>query len=151
MKIVGASRLTVTLLEQAIIDKLDGDTIEKKASNNNISGKDIDDRGYITAILEVLTKTYEEQKEKNNIPKTIKSMVWNKYIGKEKGIGECYVCNEDVDSKHFELGHIFAKSKGGEDTVDNLRPVCSLCNKSIGTKDMDEFKKQYKLNKKVEK
>jgi hypothetical protein len=37
------------------------------------------------------------------MPKTIKSIVWNKYIGKEKGICMCYVCNTELDLKHFEL------------------------------------------------
>jgi DNA segregation ATPase FtsK/SpoIIIE-like protein len=145
MKIVGASRLTVALLEEAIIQNLKGDTMELKANKINITGKDITEKGFKVAILEKLTNTMEEIVVKSNLPKTIKSMVWNKYIGKEKGIGKCYVCSEDLDSKHFELGHIQAKAKGGSDEIDNLRPICSLCNKSIGTKNMDEFKKTYKL------
>ena len=27
--------------------------------------------------------------------------------------------------------------------VDNLRPICSYCNKTIGTKNMDDFISQY--------
>ena len=80
------------------------------------------------------------------IPKTIKSIVWNKYIGKEKGIGECYVCKGELDSKHFEAGHIIARANGGENSVENLRPICSLCNKSIGSKNIDEFKRSYLLD-----
>ena len=38
----------------------------------------------------------EEQKLKN--------MIWDKYIGKEKGVGLCYCCSEEIDSKNFEAG-----------------------------------------------
>lgn len=47
---------------------------------------------------------------------------------------------------HFECGHILADSKGGMPTVENLRCICSVCNKSIGSTDMNKFKKEYNLN-----
>jgi len=148
MNVIGASRLTIPLLEEAIIEKIEGITLKEKAKKYNIEGKNITNSGYRTAILEYLTGTMININKHictNVLPKTIKSIVWDKQIGREKGIGKCYVCIKEIDSKHFELGHIIAKSKGGEDTINNLRPICSLCNKSIGNKNMDEFKKQYKL------
>ena len=145
INIVGATRLTIALLEEAIIEKQEGKTNEEKANKLKIDGNLITEKGYQTAIIEFLTNTMKGLDDNKNIPKTIKSLVWDKYVGKEKGVGSCYVCKKEVDSKHFELGHIQAKAKGGTDEVDNLRPVCSLCNKSIGTKNMDEFKKEYKL------
>jgi 5-methylcytosine-specific restriction endonuclease McrA len=120
-------------------------TNQDKAKKHNLIGENITDKGYQTAIIEKLTNTMKSEVNSKNMPKLIKSLVWDKYIGKEKGVGPCYVCNNNIDSKHFELGHIQAKAKGGSDEVDNLRPICSLCNKSIGTKNMDEFKKEYKL------
>jgi len=77
---------------------------------------------------------------KNSLPKTIRSLVWDKYIGKEKGIGICYVCSNEINSKHFECGHVVARKCGGTDTADNLRPICSMCNKSVGAHNMDDFK-----------
>lgn len=79
------------------------------------------------------------KKVKKSIPKPVKNMVWNKYVGKEYGIGKCFCCQSDIDSKHFECGHVIAEVLGGETTVDNLRPVCGLCNKSMGTLDMNSF------------
>jgi hypothetical protein len=81
--------------------------------------------------------------KKKPIPKTLKCKVWDTYIGKEKGIGNCFVCNCEIDSKHFECGHIIAESRGGMTLLTNLRPVCELCNKSIGNKNMLDFKKEY--------
>lgn len=84
-----------------------------------------------------------KKKGKKKIPKTLKNKVWDTYIGKQKGVGNCYCCNESIDSKHFEAGHIIAEAKNGSTTIDNLRPICSVCNKSIGTMNMDKFKQKY--------
>jgi len=92
---------------------------------------------------------YKNQKKNNgkatkqHIPKKLKNMIWDKYVGKEKGVGLCYCCREEIDSKNFEAGHIIPEAKGGETNIDNLRPICSCCNKSMGTQNMDEFKEKY--------
>lgn len=92
---------------------------------------------------------YKNQKTKNgntkkqHIPKKLKNMIWDKYIGKEKGVGLCYCCSEEIDSKNFEAGHIIPEAKGGPTNIYNLRPICSCCNKSMGTQNMDEFKEKY--------
>jgi 5-methylcytosine-specific restriction endonuclease McrA len=39
----------------------------------------------------------------------------------------------------FEVGHILAVSNGGNDEISNLRPICSVCNKSMGSKNMREY------------
>lgn len=58
-------------------------------------------------------------------------------------LGNCYVCNKEIDSKHFECGHVVARKKGGEDKLDNLRPICEECNKSMGTQNLQEFKNYF--------
>lgn len=84
-----------------------------------------------------------------NIPKNIRHMVWNKYIGINIAISKCFVgCNREINWQNYECGHIIAKSKGGSTELDNLLPICSQCNKSIGNKNMDEFKNEYRLNNK---
>jgi hypothetical protein len=91
-------------------------------------------------------KQFEKQEEKaprKTIPKALKNQVWDQYIGKDKGIGNCECCKKEIDSKHFECGHIIAVSTGGQDTIDNLRPICSLCNKSMGKMNMTEFCDKY--------
>lgn len=139
--IIFNSKSTVASLEELILDKLEGKNISEKANKLNIFGnKNTSVQGYKNVILGTLTNTFNSFE---SIPKTIKALVWNEYIGEDKGIGACYVCQSKLDSKHFECGHIKAKVKGGSDTIDNLRPVCSLCNKSIGTKNMNDFKAQY--------
>jgi hypothetical protein len=86
---------------------------------------------------------------KKTIPKTLKNNVWDVYIGKEKGIGGCFACHQEIDSKHFECGHVIAESDGGDITTENLRPICSLCNKSMGTTNMNIFKDKLAKSSKI--
>ena len=87
------------------------------------------------------------KKIRKSIPKSLKILVWNKNIGKEKGIGGCYVCESEIDSKNFECGHIISVKDGGDTNLDNLLPICSSCNKSMGTQNLHEFKETYFINK----
>ena len=83
------------------------------------------------------------KKKRSAIPKALKNEVWDNSIGREKGVGHCYCCSKEIDSKHFECGHIVAVSNGGTNAIQNLKPVCSLCNKSMGSKNLEEFKQNY--------
>ncbi len=85
-----------------------------------------------------------------NIKKTIRKLVWNHYIGQKYGQSRCWCCNSTtITPFEFECGHVLAKSKGGLDTIKNLRPICSLCNKSMGNQHMMEFQKEHGLPKKL--
>ena len=96
-------------------------------------------------LKEKVRNKYKNRKngKKQHIPKKLKNMIWDKYVGKEKGIGNCYCCNEEIDSKNFEAGHIIPEARGGPTNAENLRPICSCCNKSMGTQNMDEFRAKY--------
>jgi hypothetical protein len=77
-----------------------------------------------------------------SVYKSVKISVWDHYIGNQNAEAICTVC--DVMPIHittFHCGHILAKSKGGSNTLENLRPICQTCNLSMGTMHMDEFKK----------
>ena len=81
--------------------------------------------------------------KRKNIPKILKNQVWDKYNGRENGIAPCYCCQKMIDSKNFETGHIKSVSSGGKTCLNNLRPICSMCNKSMGKKHMHTFMKEY--------
>lgn len=83
-------------------------------------------------------------KKKKAIPKALKASVWVTYVGKEVGMTKCPCCGTDeITQLNFECGHIIAESNGGSTTIDNLRPVCGKCNKSMGVMNMDEFTNTY--------
>jgi hypothetical protein len=81
---------------------------------------------------------------KANIPAAVRRTVWNTYIGEDIGRTECYIgCKNKITQLTFECGHIEAESKGGLTIVENLRPICSSCNRSMGTRNMHDFMKTF--------
>lgn len=70
----------------------------------------------------------------------LRNAVWNEYIGSGEGKGVCFCCGlEPLLRSNYECGHVVSKAKGGLDQLNNLRPVCGMCNKSMGVKNMIEF------------
>lgn len=87
-----------------------------------------------------------QKNQKKAIPKAIKQLVWNFYIGEEIGKTECFCCGvTKITQLSFVCGHVQAEANGGNITIDNLRPVCSMCNSSMGTKNMIDFMKTHGL------
>jgi len=133
------------------INELEKRIIELTSKNNNLEKK-LNDINKIPQTENIIIENTEANttnikiKNKKHVPKLLKNQSWDVYIGKEKGVGNCFCCNTEIDSKHFECGHVIPISKGGPDTIENLRPICSLCNRSMGSKNMAEFMKKY-LNK----
>jgi len=85
----------------------------------------------------------EKKKTRRKIPESVKEAVWAKYIGMDKTVGKCYVCNKPVHFTDFEVGHNRAISKGGSDKVTNLRPICRSCNRSMRNMSIEAYKKKY--------
>ncbi len=85
-----------------------------------------------------------EKKKKKTIPKPLKLKVWDKWMGEDTGKAKCLCCKlTDIRQASFHCGHIIAEAAGGELKVDNLKPICQLCNSSMGTTNMDEFISKY--------
>lgn len=85
---------------------------------------------------------------KKHIPKALKTAVWLTYVGR-KFDTKCYVswCKTIITPFSFETGHNIPESKGGETSVANLRPICAMCNKSMGNRySIDEFSRIYDSN-----
>lgn len=83
------------------------------------------------------------KKAKEKIPATVRNVVWSQYNG-ENAYGKCYCCNtENISKANFECGHVISEKNGGGITIDNLRPICGLCNKSMGICDMNIFMEKY--------
>ena len=82
--------------------------------------------------------------KKKSIPLSLKALVWNKYIGEEKGIGFCQCCRKNIIKQiSFHCGHIISERNGGSTTLKNLIPLCQTCNLSMGRQNMNEFVKKY--------
>jgi len=91
----------------------------------------------------------EEKKKykKAKIPATVKNIIWKKYMG--NGIeGLCPCCKTEIISAlNFHAGHIIPECQGGPTTVDNLIPLCPLCNTSMARRDYYSFTEKWNLAK----
>ena len=82
---------------------------------------------------------------KATIPKALRNAVWVKNCGKVFHY-KCQVswCQNIMTPFDFETGHNIPESKGGATTLDNLRAICSQCNKSMGNRyTIDEFSSKF--------
>ena len=79
---------------------------------------------------------------KARIPGALREQVWLLYCGDKLFRQKCWVdwCENIITPFRFEVGHNVPESKGGTLDIDNLRPVCSNCNKSMGNRyTIEEF------------
>jgi len=95
---------------------------------------------------------WEEKRERKKLPKDVRDQVWDRYIGATKTTGKCYCCRwRPITYRDFEVGHNKSKFEGGRDHINNLRPICKGCNRSMGTKSIEWYKNKYYGKKKPKK
>jgi len=80
------------------------------------------------------------RKKKQSIPKNVKINVWNTHIDSNIQRHKCLCCKKAIISiTEFDVGHIISEKNGGTLEINNLRPICSSCNHSMGTTNMIEY------------
>lgn len=90
-----------------------------------------------------IATTPVRKSKRKTIPKAVKNQLWRQYFA-DSMKGRCFCCQGEINAlEGWEAGHVQAVAHGGSDSIDNLRPVCSTCNKSMGTMNMDEYKNRY--------
>lgn len=85
--------------------------------------------------------TSKERKRKAlNLGDVIK--VW-KFIYDENFDGICKICDKTEMSlenrQSWEISHIIAFSNGGDESLENLRPLCRSCNRSMRNVSLKEY------------
>lgn len=48
----------------------------------------------------------------------------------------CWYCGRHMPPEQLTIDHVFPRSKGGNNQMDNLIMVCQSCNSSKGSKDL---------------
>jgi 5-methylcytosine-specific restriction endonuclease McrA len=82
----------------------------------------------------------DSRKRKQPIPKNVRVIVWNHYIGEDIIKHRCLCCKKVVISNtSFEVGHVISDKNGGTHEINNLRPICFACNHSMGSENMIDF------------
>lgn len=95
--------------------------------------------------IDAPSPTNKSKYKKKSIPKTIRNQVWRKYNGNVLD-GKCFCCCEVLKYESWEAGHIIAEANGGKTILENLRPVCLACNRSMGKMNMFDFMKKYHMS-----
>ena len=77
------------------------------------------------------------------ISASLRANVWVYYIGSHVGVTKCQCCHlQDITRDNYKCGHIVAVSKEGKTNLQNLRPICGLCNRSMGSKNLFDFSQE---------
>tara|TARA_B100001964_G_C14164506_1_gene568390 strand:+ start:126 stop:1169 length:1044 start_codon:yes stop_codon:yes gene_type:complete len=77
---------------------------------------------------------------RTRITKKVRKKVWSKRNNKKHMTGKCFVCEDEIDYDSFECGHIQSVFYGGKTNYNNLEPICTICNGSMGIMNLNEFK-----------
>lgn len=105
-------------------------TYSKKLPSTGMVSKFIDKRCYISLrTLDIGAKV--------KIPKHVRVRVWDRYFPNHSQ-GKCAQCSGHITVHHFEAGHIVSEVNGGLVTIDNLIPMCGMCNRSLGARDLSK-------------
>jgi uncharacterized C2H2 Zn-finger protein len=90
-----------------------------------------------------LAKSPQNSTKKKKIKPAKRMEVWKKYIGLCHGEAKCLCCKSNtINTFTFHCGHVKSEADGGTIELSNLRPICSLCNSSMGTTNMIKFAKE---------
>ena len=82
---------------------------------------------------------------RGKIYKPVRRSVWNKRNNGNLS-GFCYVCKKGIHYDDFECGHVVSVFAGGASTVDNLEPICRMCNSDMGIEHLETFKQAFWAN-----
>ncbi|AEO98127.1 HNH endonuclease [Emiliania huxleyi virus 201] len=88
-----------------------------------------------------------EPTERINIPKAIREQIWENSCIVVQGYKTlsivCPICKRESERKHCHLAHKTSLHNGGSNSQNNLFYICSQCNQSMGTMNVDEYKEFY--------
>ena len=125
-------RLEQERLEKERLEKEEKERLERERASEQSS------------VVDETTGVKKERKKKEAIPKSVRSHVWNLYIGPTINEHRCLCCKKTVIKiTEFDCGHVIAESAGGTHEIGNLRPICSACNHAMGSQNMIEFVVKY--------
>ena len=57
--------------------------------------------------------------------------------------GHCFVCKSALCFDNFECGHVVSLYHNGDTQLDNLEPICRMCNGDMSIMNLYEYKRIY--------
>lgn len=81
----------------------------------------------------IQNQNQQKPRRKAIIPAAFREQIWIRTMGRVYE-GKCPVvwCQNNITVHDFQSGHNIPESKGGKTLPDNLIPICSRCNQSMG-------------------
>jgi hypothetical protein len=110
------------------IDLTNSKIINIKTINNEILNIESINKNIESINLDTNSDIKKISKEK------VKKIVWTQWCPGDDNKGNCFCCLKIIlkSEMNVEFGHIISKFKGGEYTIDNIRPICIKCNRGEG-------------------
>ena len=139
-------RLDKERLDKERLDKerLDKERLDKERLDKEQERLERERASEQSSVVDEATGVKKERKKKEAIPKSVRSHVWNLYIGPTINEHRCLCCKKAIIKiTDFDCGHVIAESAGGTHEIGNLRPICSACNHAMGSQNMIEFVVKY--------
>lgn len=148
-----AERLATLRLEELERQRLEAERVEAERLETERAKEEFEKQRIEAERLEAARQEADskqskpadgEKRKKQSIPKSVKTHVWDLYIGSHINEHRCICCKKTlIKVTYFDVGHVIAEKNGGTLEISNLRPICSVCNYSMGTENMVDFVKKY--------
>ncbi len=96
----------------------------------------------LTKVAHIGPKVIAQKYKKTKIPAALREQVWMHNVG-SKFKTKCFVswCKNNITVFDFQCGHKHAESSGGATHLNNLIPLCSRCNLSMGTMHLNDWER----------
>lgn len=135
-----------SVLEELGTDDCHGDVIPGVISNAVSNVMQCQEPKSTVAASPSMESPSDPCERRKKIPKRIRDMVWETYIGSNLSAHRCFCCKKEmIWNTNFHCGHIVPASRGGKASVENLRPICARCNLSMSDQDMKSFIVEHEL------
>lgn len=101
------------------------------------------------------TPDHQFKNPKSKTNPSLRIQVWNSVFNEESGKCPVYKCQQIItnEANGFMCGFIISRQHNGQQTLDNLRPMCVGCFNRMGSLDWENFiincKQEYKSTKKA--
>lgn len=93
--------------------------------------------------VSLLFQKETEAKKRTQIPAAVRKKLWSQEIGLDNMTGLCNLCESQITYTNYHAGHIISSCNGGTDNISNLKILCPLCNLSMSSTNLEEFRERY--------
>jgi hypothetical protein len=109
-------------------------TLNSFLSNVKVTAMDIDYKD------DTKSETFDKSHKIERIKFTAaqRQQIWHTHIGASKGQILCPLCRiNTIEPLNYVIAHVISLNNGGNNDIENLRPLCSICNSSMSSKNLD--------------